>query len=178
MANGENGERVRRTVRDDGPSLRRAGAPSPIRADAPVSGEALGVSGHDRPRGAHVRRSGGSREVIDARGSIDSRTFNETHEISSTTKDIRDRHAAELDSMSRTSWHSRAGQGFDAVPDAGAPRRARPALQRPSSAIGFSGGVMSGGPNYGRPAFPSKVLVVLVAVAVALMAVVAFLLLR
>lgn len=171
MAYGENDERFQGTVRSGELSSRR------VQADGLASNRS---AASERPRGAHSRPRGGSREVIDARGSIDSRTFNETHEISSTTKDARDRHSAELDSISHTSWRSRAGQGFDSVPDAGAGRRiaSRPALQRSKSNIGFSGGVMSGGPNYGRSSFPSKAVVVLVAIAIALVAVVAFLLLR
>ncbi len=171
MVYGENDERFQRTVRGGESPSRRA------RTDGPALGRAAVP---ERPRGAHVRPRGGSREVIDARGSIDSRTFNETHEISSTTKDARDRHSAELDSISHTSWRSRAGQGFDSVPDAGAGRRiaSRPVPQRSKSNIGFSGGVMSSGPNYGRSSFPSKAVVVLVAIAIVLVAVVAFLLLR
>ncbi len=171
MAYGENDERFQRAIRGGESLSRRAqaygAAGSPAAAPEPH-------------RGAHTRPRGGSREVIDARGSIDSRTFNETHEISSTTKDARDRHSAELDSMSHTSWRSRAGQGFDSVPDAGAARRIapRPAPHRSRSNIGFSGGVMSSGPNYGRPAFPAKAVIALLAVALVLVAVVAFLLLR
>ncbi len=149
MGYGENDERFAREVRDGG------------------------------SRGAHVRRTSSRREVIDARGSIDSRTFNETHEISSTTKDERDRHAAELDSMSHNSWHSRAGQGFDG-PDAGSVRRmaARPVAPRPTSNVGFSGGVMSSGPNYGRPARSALPIVILVLVVLVLIGVIAFLLLH
>lgn len=172
MAYGENHQRFSDAAPGDAPAPRRAARPAPS-----ASGSLGSPLAQERPvhRGAHVRRSGVSREVIDARGSIDSRTFNETHEISSTTKDVRDRHAAELDSMSHTSWHSRAGQGFDAVPDAGAARRIAP---RPPSNIGFSGGVMSSGPNYGRPGASRLLVPVLLLVAVVLVAVVLFLLLR
>lgn len=53
------------------------------------------------------------RDVIDARGSFDSRTFSEDNRISHTSKDERDRPRAAIDtSMSTTRWHSRAGNGF------------------------------------------------------------------
>lgn len=68
------------------------------------------------------------RELIDARGSIDSRTFNEEGRISSVAKDKRDRHNATIESnLSKTRWHSRSG------------------------GVGFSTGVLSGGSDYGRP---------------------------
>lgn len=68
------------------------------------------------------------RELIDARGSIDSRTFNEEGRISSVAKDKRDRRNAAVESnLSKTRWHSRSG------------------------GVGFSGGVLSGGSDYGRP---------------------------
>lgn len=102
-----------------------------------------------------ARRAAGDREVIDGRGSIDSRTFNESHQISSLSHDERDRPRAAIDaSMTQTRWHSRAGQGFDAVPDAGAlsslPGRVRSgaATHRAPSGVGFSGGVVSGRGDY------------------------------
>lgn len=102
-----------------------------------------------------ARRVAGNREVIDGRGSIDSRTFNESHQISSLSHDERDRPRAAIDaSMTQTRWHSRAGQGFDAVPDAGAlstiPGRVRSsaATRRSPSGVGFSGGVVSGRGDY------------------------------
>ena len=102
-----------------------------------------------------ARRAAGDREVIDGRGSIDSRTFNESHQISSLSHDDRDRPRAAIDaSMTQTRWHSRAGQGFDAVPDAGAmgtiPGRVRSNMgaHRPASGVGFSGGVVSGRGDY------------------------------
>lgn len=98
-----------------------------------------------------------NREVIDGRGSIDSRTFNESHQISSYSRDERDRHDPMVDTVeARTSWRSRAGQGFDAAPDAGAAHgMAAPLRPRGSRAsdVGFSG-VMSGRANYGAPAGP------------------------
>lgn len=68
------------------------------------------------------------REVIDARGSIDSRTLDEEGRITSIAKDKRDRHEASVDAgFSRSRWRSHAG------------------------GVGFSGGVLSGGADYGRP---------------------------
>ena len=79
-----------------------------------------------RPRTSPSPTSG--RDFIDARGSIDSRTFNEEGRISSIAKDKRDRHApfAESD-FSKTRWRSHSG------------------------GVGFSGGVLSGGADYGKP---------------------------
>lgn len=97
-----------------------------------------------------------NREVIDGRGSIDSRTFNESHQISGYSHDERDRHDPMIDTVSsRTSWRSRAGQGFDVVPDGGSPRTAAPLRSRGSRAsdVGFSG-VMSGRANYSAPSGP------------------------
>lgn len=99
-----------------------------------------------------------NREVIDGRGSIDSRTFNESHQISSYSRDERDRHDPMLDTVeARTSWRSRAGQGFEAAPDASAPRGGTVVPLRPrgsrASDVGFSG-VMSGRANYSAPSGP------------------------
>ena len=92
-----------------------------------------------------------NREVIDGRGSIDSRAFNETHELVGYSIDGRDRPKAAVDaSFSKTRWHSRAGQGFSDVPDSGAARHA-PARPQRRSEVGFSGGVMSGRANYTAP---------------------------
>lgn len=93
-----------------------------------------------------------NREVIDGRGSIDSRTFNESHQISGYSRDERDRPDPMLDTVnSRTNWRSRAGQGFDASPDApahGLPLRPR---DMRGAGVGFSGGVMSGRADYAAP---------------------------
>lgn len=90
-----------------------------------------------------------NREVIDGRGSIDSRTFNESHQISGYSRDDRDRPDPMLDTVSsRTNWRSRAGQGFETSPDAashGLPLRPR---DMRGSGVGFSGGVMSGRADY------------------------------
>ena len=90
-----------------------------------------------------------NREVIDGRGSIDSRTFNESHQISGYSRDERDRPDPMLDTVnSRTNWRSRAGQGFEAAPDTpahGLPLRPR---DMRGAGVGFSGGVMSGRADY------------------------------
>ena len=91
-----------------------------------------------------------NREVIDGRGSIDSRTFNESHQISAYSRDDRDRHDPMIDTMDNRTWYSRAGQGFatsaEGAPGAPAPVR-RPRSSRASD-VGFAG-VMSGSANYG-----------------------------
>lgn len=91
-----------------------------------------------------------NREVIDGRGSIDSRTFNESHQISAYSRDDRDRHDPMIDTMDNRTWYSRAGQGF-ATPAEGAPGAPAP-VRRPRSSrasdVGFAG-VMSGSANYG-----------------------------
>ncbi|WP_165173215.1 hypothetical protein, partial [Adlercreutzia sp. ZJ242] len=97
------------------------------------------------------RARAGNREVIDARGSIDSRAFNEQGELVGYSADDRDRPRAAVDgSFTSTRWHSRAGQGFSDVPDSGS---TRPGSQRASrqSSVGFSGGVMSGRAQYAAP---------------------------
>ncbi len=116
-----------------------------------------------------------NRDVIDARGSIDSRAFNETHELVGYSIDERDRPRAAVDaSFTQTRWHSRAGQGFSDVPDSGAPHRPAPLTPRKTD-VGFSGGVMSGRANYTAPktGFAALPLAVKILVPVALIAVIA-----
>lgn len=124
-----------------------------------------------------------NREVIDGRGSIDSRAFNETHELVGYSIDERDKpRAAVDDSFSETRWHSRAGQGFSDVPDSGS---ARPGSQRVAkkSNVGFSGGVMSGRANYTAPKrglaalpLPAKIIIPLLIVVLVIVLVVTFVL--
>lgn len=97
-----------------------------------------------------------NREVIDGRGSIDSRTFNESHQISAYSRDERDRHDPMVDTAPpRITWRSRAGQGFDAAPEGGAGAHGLPLRQRTSSGnVGFTG-VMSGRADYSAPNGPS-----------------------
>ena len=119
-----------------------------------------------------------NREVIDGRGSIDSRTFNESHQISGYSHDDRDRHDPMIDTVAaRTNWRSRAGQGFEAVSDGGvsAPLRSRASR---ASEVGFSG-VMSGRANYSAPSGPlaavPSFLKVTVPIIVVLLAIILFL---
>lgn len=66
----------------------------------------------------------GNREVIDGRGSIDSRAFNEHQMLVGYTIDERDRHQPDIDSVdSNMRWHSRAGQGFEGTPETGSKHR-------------------------------------------------------
>ena len=104
-----------------------------------------------------------NREVIDGRGSIDSRTFNESQQISGYSRDERDRPEPMVDTVNaRTSRRSRAGQGFDAVPDAGA--MSRPRIPRPSAqrAYGASSGAASGIPTFLKVTLPIVVVLLLV----------------
>ena len=81
---------------------------------------------------------GGNREVIDGRGSIDSRAFNEHQMLVGYTIDDRDKHDPEVSSVeSGLRWQSRAGQGFEGKPNGtatktfqGAPtnRRGKPTM--------------------------------------------------
>ncbi|WP_165053927.1 hypothetical protein [Adlercreutzia sp. ZJ305] len=97
------------------------------------------------------RARAGNREVIDARGSIDSRAFNEQGELVGYSADDRDRpRAAVDDSFTSTRWHSRAGQGFSDVPDSGSAHRGSQRAPR-QGGVGFSGGVMSGRAQYAAP---------------------------
>lgn len=120
-----------------------------------------------------------NREVIDGRGSIDSRTFNESHQISAYSRDDRDRHDPMIDVMDSRTWYSRAGQGFTASADAPAP--AAPVRHpRGSSAsdVGFAG-VMSGRSNYGGVQRSSSIplfLKVAVPLIIVLLAVIVYLL--
>jgi hypothetical protein len=61
---------------------------------------------------------GANRDVIDGRGSVDSRAFNELNELVGYSVDKRDRPNPAVDSSNqKTKWHSHAGQGFGS-PDA------------------------------------------------------------
>lgn len=88
-------------------------------------------------RDARSHRSA-DREVIDGRGSIDSRAFNEKNELVGYTIDERDRHDPMLDvNESKSRWRSHDGQydAYQKMPVSGGKRRhARP------SQIGIQGG--------------------------------------
>lgn len=82
----------------------------------------------------------GEREIIDARGSIDSRAFSERDQLIGYSIDEDDKPEPAIDaSLTQTRWHSRAGQGFDNVPDAGRQRRV------PLPGVGFQGAKPMGG---------------------------------
>ena len=83
------------------------------------------------------------RILIDARGSIDSRTFDTEGRISSVVKDERDRHDPIVDlNASPTHWHSKAGQGFAEA------NRSRP--ERPVFARGGAAGTRLAAGERGR----------------------------
>ncbi len=61
-----------------------------------------------------------NRDVIDGRGSVDSRAFNERNELVGYSIDARDKPQAAVDTTyTDTRWHSRAGQGFTDASDMG-----------------------------------------------------------
>lgn len=129
----------------------------------------------DALSGSHYGR-GGNREVIDARGSIDSRAFNEQDRLVGYSIDDEDRPEPAIDaSMTQTRWHSRAGQGFDGVPDAG---RARiPAPLRGMHSNRPMGGMIEDSSIYGRKR-GGLGLLPKVLIGVALVALVVFLVIR
>ena len=106
----------------------------------------------------NARLSGGrpssQRELIDARGSVDSRTFDEERRISPVAKDDRDRRAARVDVIdARTHWHSRSSQttrGASGGMQRLSNRGAKVAPKRQSS-IGFTRSVLSGPADYTPP---------------------------
>lgn len=117
----------------------------------------------------HTRGAG--REVIDARGSIDSRAFNEHDQLIGYSIAEEDKPEPAIDaSLTQTRWHSRAGQGFDNVPDAG--RAHRPAPLRGMHSNRPMGGMIEDSSIYGRrrssllPKVVAGVLVVAAIVAV------------
>ena len=124
------------------------------------------------------------RELIDARGSIDSRTFDEERRISPVAKDERDRHAASVETTNtRNHWHSRSGQrSRNAVSGIKQPAlRGKAPAPKQLSGIGFTRSVLSGPADYTTPdkfsasnvppllkvAIPVIILLVIVAIAVA-----------
>ncbi len=122
------------------------------------------------------------RELIDARGSIDSRTFDEERRISPVAKDDRDRHAASVETTSaRNHWHSRSGQrSRNAASGIRQPAiRGKTSMPKQPSGIGFTRSVLSGPADYTTPdkfsasnvplflkvAIPVIILLVIVAIA-------------
>ena len=104
----------------------------------------------DALSGSHYGR-GGNREVIDARGSIDSRAFSEKDQLIGYSIEDEDKPEPVIDAslaQSQTRWHSRAGQGFDGVPDAG--RGRVPAPLRGMHSNRPMGGMIEDSSVYGR----------------------------
>jgi cobalamin biosynthesis Mg chelatase CobN len=94
----------------------------------------------------------GNREVIDGRGSVDSRAFNELNKLVGYSVDKADRPNPAVDgSNPKTRWHSHAGQGFGS-PDSGmrASANARRRSQRSQSvqARGGLSGILSNIPPF------------------------------
>ena len=180
-------ERAARLQGAAGPSVsasRRTRVVPPLSSQESYDMTRSSMESYERARASRdalseTRRSRAlNREVIDGRGSIDSRTFNESHQISGYSHDDRDRHDPMGDTVAaRTNWRSRAGQGFEAVSDGGvsAPLRSRASR---ASEVGFSG-VMSGRANYSAPSGPlaavPSFLKVTVPIIVVLLAIILFL---
>ena len=102
----------------------------------------------DALSGTHFGRSV-NREVIDARGSIDSRAFHEHDQIMGYSIEEQDKPEPAIDaSLHHTRWHSRAGQGFDSVPDAGGAHR-MPAPLRGMHSNRPMGGIVEDSSAYG-----------------------------
>ena len=180
-------ERAARLQGAAGPSVsasRRTRVVPPLSSQESYDMTRSSMESYERARASRdalseTRRSRAlNREVMDGRGSIDSRTFNESHQISGYSHDDRDRHDPMVDTVAaRTNWRSRAGQGFEAVSDGGvsAPLRSRASR---ASEVGFSG-VMSGRANYSAPSGPlaavPSFLKVTVPIIVVLLAIILFL---
>ena len=92
-----------------------------------------------------------NREVIDARGSVDSRAFNELDELVGYSIDDRDRPAPFVDSASSgPRWKSHAGQGFDGTRDRSA-APARPSAHASRINLSSLSDTISGRDSYGNP---------------------------
>lgn len=92
-----------------------------------------------------------NREVIDARGSVDSRAFNEFNELVGYSIDDRDRPQPFVDSTaSKSRWKSHAGQGFDGTRDrSSAP--VRPTSRNSGVSLSNLSNTISGKDSYGNP---------------------------
>lgn len=118
---------------------------------------------------AHVGRSA-NREVIDARGSIDSRAFHERDQIMGYSIEEQDKPEPAIDaSLHQTRWHSRAGQGFDSVPDAGGAHRMAAPLRGMHSNRPMGGMIEDSSAYGGRSGGLRPLLVVGVVVVVAVL---------
>lgn len=92
-----------------------------------------------------------NRQVIDARGSVDSRAFNEKDELVGYSIDDRDRPQPFVDSSnSKSRWRSHAGQGFDGTRDRSA-APTRPSAKRKGIDLGSLSNAMSGKDAFGNP---------------------------
>lgn len=115
-------------------------------------------------------RSGGNRDLIDGRGSIDSRAFNERREIVGYTIDDRDRHDPMLDTTdSHSRWRSQ--DGYDVSRQRISSGRAR---TRPNQ-IGLQGGSLgkrrdfaAANPASGIPLFVKVAIPVIIVLAIIL----------
>lgn len=154
-------ERAARRGQGYAPASRRTRVVPPLSSQESYDMTRSSMASYERARASRdalseTRRARAlNREVIDGRGSIDSRTFNESHQISAYSRDERDRHDPMVNTAPpRTTWRSRAGQGFDAAPEGGAGAHGLPLRQRTSSGnVGFSG-VMSGRADYSASSSP------------------------
>lgn len=114
--------------------------------------------------GRYGRRE--AREVIDARGSIDSRAFNERDQLVGYSISDEDKPEPLVDaSLTQTRWHSRAGQGFEGVPDAGRQHK-MPVVPRKRGGQPISG-MMDASSIYGRRRTNPKLLLLAGALVVA-----------
>lgn len=120
-----------------------------------------------------------NRELIDGRGSIDSRAFNENNELVGYSIDKRDKPEPLVDAVEAGSrWSSRGGQGFAS----GEPRRAAPRGGRASRRqdLDSLSDTISGRAQYGgskpSPALPKSAvfLIVLIVILLVVLAVILF----
>ncbi|MCI9627963.1 MAG: hypothetical protein HFJ64_01825 [Eggerthellaceae bacterium] len=92
-----------------------------------------------------------NRQVIDARGSVDSRAFNENDELVGYSIDDRDRPQPFVDSSnSKSRWRSHAGQGFDGTRSRSA-APTRPSAKRQRLNLSSLSDTISGKDSYGNP---------------------------
>lgn len=112
--------------------------------EAQNDGQAREWEARRRARDARQRGRSGNRELIDGRGSIDSRAFNERREIVGYTIDERDRHDPMIDAPeSNSRWRSQDGYNVSRQRiSSGRPRTARP------NQIGLQGGSLGSKRNF------------------------------
>lgn len=111
-----------------------------------------------------------NREVIDGRGSIDSRAFNERNELVGYSIDEADKPDPMLDTTASASrWNSQSGQGAD-----GRPMRRNPDLGKLSDAISGRSDYSARGPKLSEIPMSIKLLVVLIVVLLIVLVVLLF----